>query len=82
MTEIEIEYCVPCGLLDNAIETQHALLEEYGRDIDTVSLKPGHGGVFKVRVGDELVFDKDGQEEGYDLERVREAVHASVGTPA
>lgn len=82
MAEIEIEYCVPCGLLDNAIETQHALLEAYGQDIDAVSLKPGHGGVFKVRVGDELVYDKDEQEEGYDLERVREAVHASVGAPA
>jgi selenoprotein W-related protein len=59
MTNIEIEYCVPCGLLDNAIETQQSLLEEYGQDLDTVSLKPGHGGVFEVRVDDELVYDKD-----------------------
>lgn len=82
MPEIEIEYCVPCGLLDNAIETQRALLEEYGQDIDAVTLKTGHGGVFKVRIDDDLVFDKDEQEAGYELERVKEAVHASIGAPA
>jgi selenoprotein W-related protein len=67
MPEVEIEYCVPCGLLDIALETQHALLEEYGQDIDAVTLKPGHGGVFKVQIDGDLVFDKHEQEEGYDL---------------
>lgn len=81
MTAIEIEYCVPCGLLDYALETQHVLLEEYGRDIDGVTLKPGQGGVFKVRVDDELVFDKNEREGGYELEQVREAVYARVGAP-
>lgn len=82
MPEVEIEYCVPCGLLDYALETQHALLEEYGQDIDGVTLKPGHGGVFKVRVDDDLVFDKDEREEGYELERVTKAVHSTIGAPA
>jgi selenoprotein W-related protein len=82
MTDIEIEYCVPCGLLDDAIETQQSLLEEYGRDLDTVCLKPGHGGVFEVRVDDRLVYDKDEREEGYDLESVRSAVDETVSQPA
>lgn len=82
MTEIEIEYCVPCGLLDMAMETQQALLTEYGQEADVVRVKPGHGGVFKVRVNGDLVFDKDDHEGGYALEAVREAVHTRVQPPA
>lgn len=82
MTEVEIEYCVPCGLLDNAVKTQQELLEEYGRELEAVSLVPGHGGVFKVRVDGDLVFDKDDKEGGYDLDAIRAAVHDQVGAPA
>jgi selenoprotein W-related protein len=82
MTTIEIEYCVPCGLLDNATETQYSLLEEYGQDLDAVRLKPGHGGVFEVRVDGETVYDKDEHEDGYDLDAVRAAVRETVPRPA
>ena len=77
MTSVEIEYCVPCGHPDNAIDTQRALLEAFGLRLDGVRLKTGEGGVFKVRVDDELVFDK--AEEGYDLDDGVEAVEARVG---
>ena len=81
MSEVEIEYCVPCGLLEHAIETQHAVLEAYGQDLDTVTLTPGHGGVFKVSVNGDLVFDKD-EAGGYDKDAIQEAVHTSLGAPA
>lgn len=68
MTEVEIEYCVPCGLRDNALETAGSILAEFGRDLDGVKLIPGHGGVFKVYVNDEVVFDKD--EQGYDINAI------------
>jgi hypothetical protein len=38
MTDVELECCVPYGLLENAIETQQSLLEEYGRGLDTFDL--------------------------------------------
>lgn len=82
MTDVEIEYCVPCGLLDNAVETQQELLEEYGRDLEAVSLVTGHGGVFEVRVDGDLVFDKDDNEDGYELDAIRTAVQDRVGAPA
>jgi selenoprotein W-related protein len=47
MTEVNIEYCVPCGLREYAVETQETLLDEFGRDLDGVRLQPGHGGVFR-----------------------------------
>lgn len=76
MTNVEIEYCVPCGLLDRAIETQRALLSEFGRDLDAVTLRTGGGGVFVVRVDGEPVLDTD--EQGYDVEEIADAVGEQV----
>lgn len=64
MAEIEIEYCVPCGLLAAIEDADHALLEEFG-SINGLRMKPGHGGVWKVSVVDgELISDK--AREGFD----------------
>lgn len=74
MVTVDIEYCVPCGLLDPAVQTQRELLEEFGRDLDGVRLTTGHGGVFKVSVDDELVFDKDEHGNEIDLNVITAAV--------
>lgn len=73
MTDVEIHYCVPCGHLDRAQDVQHAILSEYGQEIDRVALKTGDGGVFTVAVDSEQVFDVD--EDEYDLD----AIVGSVG---
>lgn len=82
MTEIEIEYCVPCGLLPPAVETQRALLEEFGRRLDGVRLTPGHGGVFEVRAGGETVWDKDVHGGDPDLDTIVEAVAERIEASA
>lgn len=64
---VEIEYCVPCGHLNRAIDTQRALLEHFGRRLDGVSLKTGHGGVFTIRVDGEQIYDKTS---GFDLDEL------------
>lgn len=66
-TDLEIEYCVPCGHLDRAIEAQRAILERFGRRIDGVRLKTGHGGVFTIRMDGERIYDKT---RGFDLEEI------------
>jgi selenoprotein W-related protein len=55
---VEIEYCVPCGHLNRAIDTQRVILEHFGRQVDGVRLKTGHGGVFTIRVDDAQICDK------------------------
>lgn len=81
MTDVTIEYCVPCGHIDRAVQTQRALLEEFGRSLDGVRLQPGQGGVFSVEADGDLLWDIDDQESGFDQEAitaaVRERVHAT-----
>ena len=78
MTEVNIEYCVPCGLLEPAVKTQESILEEFGRDLDGVRLQPGHGGVFKVYAVDELVWNKDDHDGKIDLTIIIEAVNDRI----
>jgi len=72
VTTVEIEYCVPCGLLDRAIETQRELLAEYGQRLDAVTLRTGDGGVFVVRADGDVVLDTD--ERGYDVDEIADAI--------
>lgn len=82
MVTVEIEYCVPCGLLDPAVETERELLETFGHELDGVQLTPGHGGVFRVFVGDDLIFDKADHGNRIDLETIVEAVDHRVPADA
>lgn len=70
--EIEIEYCVPCGLLGAAEEVGHAVLSRFGERIGGVRMTPGHGGVFRVSVDGTLVFDKS--HDGFDIATIVERV--------
>jgi selenoprotein W-related protein len=72
MTQVEIEYCVPCGLLERAEDVQHALLAEYGQRLDAVALQTGDDGVFEVRVDGEEVYDKEDDE--FDVDHISDRV--------
>lgn len=69
---VTIEYCVPCGHLDRAIDVQQQLLTRYGRDLEGVTLQTGEGGVFKISVDDDLVLDAS--RDGLDLDAVTEVM--------
>jgi selenoprotein W-related protein len=72
---VEIEYCVPCGHLDRAIDTQRAILQQFGRRVDGVRLKTGHGGVFTIRVDSEQIYDRT---RGYDLAGILEEINTRL----
>lgn len=80
MATVEIEYCVPCGMLGRAQDVQAALLEEFGEELDRVALVTGDSGVFEVRANDEVVFDKESDE--YDEDAIVDAVRSHVGATA
>lgn len=76
MTTIEVEYCVPCGFLNRAMDVAEALLSAFGDDVDRVSLVTGDHGVFAVRVDGETVFDKADDE--YDVDGIVRAARAEL----
>lgn len=80
MTTVEIEYCVPCGMLDRAQDVQHAVLAEYGEEVDSVALVTGDNGVFEVRADGDVVFDKESDE--FDVDAIVESVGGYVGATA
>lgn len=78
---VEIEYCVPCGHLEQAINTQRAILTEFGQQLRSVALVTGDRGVFKIRVGDEEIFDKShGYDEAKIISDIRDRVNAAGAT--
>jgi len=68
MTAVEIEYCVPCGMLNRAQDVQEALLRQFGESLDRVSLVTGDDGIFVVRADGEVIFDKTSDD--YDVDAI------------
>ncbi|PSP27285.1 selenoprotein [Halobacteriales archaeon QH_2_65_14] len=68
MSDVEIEYCVPCGFRDRALDVQEAILNGVEQELDELSLVMGDHGVFKVRVDGDTVFDKE--EDEFDVDGI------------
>jgi len=68
MTAVEIEYCVPCGMLERALSVQEAIARQFGDQLDRISLVMGDHVIFVVRVDDEMVFDIS--EDAYDIDDI------------
>lgn len=59
MTRVTLEYCVPCGFRERALDTQEAILTSLETEIDSFELAMGDHGVFRLEVDGEVVFDKE-----------------------
>jgi selenoprotein W-related protein len=55
---VEIEYCRQCRWLARAAWTAQELLTTFEEEIGGVTLRPGTGGVFDVRIDGETVFSR------------------------
>jgi selenoprotein W-related protein len=55
---VTIEYCTQCRWLPRAAWLAQELLTTFEAELDELALKPGTGGVFVVRAGDEVVWDR------------------------
>jgi len=75
VTEVEIEYCVPCGHLDRAIDVQRALLSTLGEQLDAVTLRTGRNGVFRVTVDGDVIYDTG---DAFDIDDIIRNVRARI----
>jgi selenoprotein W-related protein len=55
---VTITYCTQCRWLLRAAWLAQELLTTFEQELAGVTLVPGNGGVFEVRVGDELVWSR------------------------
>lgn len=73
--DVEVEYCVPCGHLDKAMDTQRVILSEFGQRVRSVALVTGDKGVFKIRVNGDEIFDKS---QGFDEAKILASIEERV----
>ncbi|KAB7519174.1 SelT/SelW/SelH family protein [Halosegnis rubeus] len=76
MTHVEITYCVPCGYLDRALDTERAVLQSFGQSLDRVTLVTSDHGVFRVTVDGEQIWDLT--EDEYDVDDIVRRVRAEL----
>lgn len=57
-SHVEIEYCTQCRWLLRAAWMAQELLTTFESDLKRVSLVPGTGGIFEVRLDGEILFSR------------------------
>ncbi|MEV5650407.1 SelT/SelW/SelH family protein [Nocardia sp. NPDC052254] len=78
MARIAIEYCTQCRWLLRAGWVAQELLSTFGTDLDEVALKPGTGGVFRITVDDEQIWDRKADEGFPDVARLKQRVRDRI----
>ena len=58
LPRVEIEYCTQCRWLLRAAWMGQELLTTFSDELGEVALVPGTGGVFDIRVNDELIWSR------------------------
>jgi selenoprotein W-related protein len=58
LPRIEIEYCTQCRWLLRAAWMGQELLTTFSDELGEVALVPGTGGVFNIRVNEELIWSR------------------------
>ena len=77
-SRVEITYCTQCRWLLRASWLASELLTTFGTELDEVALRPGTGGIFRVRVGDDVVWDRAVNEGFPDLAELKRVVRDRV----
>ena len=55
---VEIEYCTGCRFLLRAAWLAQELLTTFEAELGEVALQPGEGGVFEVRLGETVIWNR------------------------
>jgi selenoprotein W-related protein len=75
---IEIKYCTQCRWLLRASWMAQELLTTFDLEIGEAALVPGTGGIFEVRVGDELVWSRKDKGRFPDIKELKQLVRDRV----
>lgn len=78
---VSITYCQVCGFRSRAAWLAQELLASNEQDVSGVTLVPGRGGIFEVRIDDELVFSRKEAGRFPEPRELKDAVRAALGLP-
>lgn len=72
---ITITYCQRCNFLPRAAWVAQELLHMYGDFVSGLTLVPAHGGVFEVRVNDDLIASTKTEGGFPEIRSLKEAIN-------
>ena len=75
---IEIEYCTQCRWLMRAGWTAQELLTTFVDDLKEVSLVPGKGGVFEVRLDGETIWSRASEHRFPELPELKQLIRDRI----
>jgi selenoprotein W-related protein len=75
---VEIVYCTQCRWLLRAAWMGQELLTTFERELGEIALAPGAGGVFEVRVDDELIWSRALQNRFPDIKELKQLVRDRI----
>jgi selenoprotein W-related protein len=75
---IEIKYCTQCRWLLRAAWMVQELLTTFQDEVGEVALVPGTGGVFEVRIGDEVIWSRKEQGRFPDIKELKQLVRDCI----
>ena len=75
---IEIRYCRQCQWMLRAAWYAQELLTTFGDEVGELALIPGTGGIFEVRCGDVLIWDRKTMEGFPDIKQLKQLVRDQI----
>lgn len=73
-----ITYCTGCKWLLRSAWMAQELLTTFEADLDELSLRPGSGGVFEVRVNDKLIWSRKDAGRFPDIKELKQLVRDEI----
>jgi selenoprotein W-related protein len=75
---VEIYYCRQCRWMLRAAWMAQELLTTFDEDLSELALRPGTGGVFEVRVDDQLVWSRADEGRFPDIKELKQLVRDQI----
>ena len=75
---IEIHFCNQCRWMLRSAWMAQELLTTFPAEIGEVALRPGTGGVFEIRVNDELIWSRKEQGRFPDIKELKQLVRDRI----
>jgi selenoprotein W-related protein len=75
---IEIEYCTQCRWLLRAGWTAQELLTTFQDELGGVTLIPGTGGVFEVRIGGDLLWSRKAEGRFPEMKELKQRIRDRI----